>query len=48
VLGTQGYFPERATLRDGSVKWDLWSYAAIILESDMPVKKYYSANREAT
>lgn len=30
------------------MKWDLWAYAAIILESDMPKKKYLAANREAT
>jgi serine/threonine protein kinase len=40
VLGTQGYFPERDNLRDGSVKWDLWAYAAIVLEADMKEKKY--------
>ena len=46
VLGTQGYFPERDNLRDGRVKWDLWAYAAIVLEADMKEKKYYAANRE--
>ncbi len=48
VLGTQGYFPERDKLRDGSVKWDLWAYAAKVLEADMKEKKYYAANREST
>ena len=46
VMGTPGYFPEREKLRDGSVKWDIWAYAAIALEADMKDKKYFAANRE--
>ena len=27
-------------LKDGSILWDIWSFAAIILESDMDVNEY--------
>jgi hypothetical protein len=46
VKGTQGYFPERMTWRDGSTKWDLWSIVAIILECDMNVDDYAECDGE--
>ena len=40
VRGTPGYFPLRDDLFDGSTEWDIWAFAAIILESDMEVNEY--------
>lgn len=46
VMGTPGYFPIQNYLKDGSTKWDAWSYAAIILESDLRKDGYLLVNRE--
>lgn len=40
MRGTPGYFPLRDDLLDGSTEWDIWAFAAIILESDMEVNEY--------
>lgn len=46
VKGTPGYFPQREDWRDGSIKWDIWSIVAIILECDMRVGIFKSADNE--
>lgn len=33
--GTPGYFPIREQWRNGSIKWDIWAIAAMVLEADM-------------
>ena len=38
--GTPGYCPHAPDLADGSILWDVWSLAAIILESDMDTNEY--------
>jgi len=48
VRGTPGYTPENADWAMGSYKWDLWAFAAIICEADMPRDAYMSLNKEAT
>ena len=35
ICGTPGYFPERRKLNEGSKFWDVWAFAAIVLEADM-------------
>ena len=40
VRCTPGYFPMNEDLRDGSVLWDIWALAAMILECDMEVNEY--------
>ena len=44
--GTPGYFPIRPNLKDGSVLWDVWAIAAIILEADMRPGEYYGVKDE--
>jgi hypothetical protein len=46
VKGTPGYFPLREDWRDGSVRWDVWAMAAIILESNMEKDAYYDTKDE--
>ena len=46
IKGTPGYYPIRPDWRDGSIKWDLWSMVAIILECDMPAGKFKAAGDE--
>lgn len=46
VKGTPGYFPVRDDWRDGSTKWDIWSLVAIILECDMKVGIFKTADDE--
>ena len=46
VRGTPGYFPMNEDLRDGSVLWDMWAFAAIILECDMEVNEYKQVMEE--
>ena len=41
IVGTPGYFPNWAKMRDGSKDWDIYSLACIILETDMPSNAYY-------
>ena len=33
-------------LKDGSILWDIWAFAAIILESDMDADVYKQVNSE--
>ena len=35
VNGTLCYFPHIEDINDGSTDWDVWAYAAIILECDI-------------
>lgn len=46
VLGTEGYFPEDQYLRDGSTKWDIYAFAAIIVETDMETDSYIAVKQE--
>ena len=32
---------------DGSDRWDLWAYAAIVCEADMPKESYIGARSDA-
>lgn len=41
IRGTEGYFPETGSLRDGSTKWDVYAMAAVILECDLEKDAYY-------
>jgi len=41
IRGTEGYFPETGSLRDGSTKWDVYAMAAVILECDLDKDAYY-------
>jgi len=45
--GTPGYYPDRKTLKEGSRQWDMWAFAAIILEADMKPKEYRAVNGES-
>ncbi len=47
VRGTPGYFPLNEDLRDGSVLWDVWAFAAIILECDMEANEYKQVMEES-
>lgn len=44
--GTPGYEPMSFKWVDGLVKWDLWSFCAIICEADMPKDSYIGARGE--
>lgn len=46
MRGTPGYFPIRDTWNNGSVQWDIWALAVIILESDMEVNEYIICDSE--
>lgn len=46
VRGTPGYFPLRENWRNGSIKWDIWALAAMILEADMERREYYKCHSE--
>ena len=46
ACGTPGYFPDKRNIKEGSKKWDVWAYAAIILEADMQPKAYRAVNSE--
>ncbi len=46
VRGTEGYFPEKEQLRDGSTKWDIWSLGAMILEADLERNEYLRVKNE--
>ncbi len=46
VRGTEGYFPEKEQLRDGSTKWDIWSLGAMILEADLDRNAYLRVKNE--
>ena len=46
VRGTPGYFPNRDNWKNGDQRWDIWSMAAIILESDMILEGYYHTRDE--
>ena len=46
VRGTPGYYPQRPHWRDGSIKWDVWSFAAMLLEADMDKDEYIYTNNE--
>ena len=35
VNGTPGYFPHTDAITDGCTDWDVWAYAAIILECNV-------------
>ena len=34
-VGTEGYYPYKPQLEDGSTKWDIWALGAMILEADL-------------
>ena len=40
MKGTPGYYPYGQDTKDGSSLWDVWAFAAIVLESDMEVDAY--------
>ena len=44
--GTEGYFPQKEDLRDGSTKWDIWSLGAMVLEADLGINEYLRVNSE--
>lgn len=46
VRGTPGYFPMKENLKDGSVYWDIWALAAIVLECEMELNSYMAINSE--
>jgi serine/threonine protein kinase len=46
VRGTEGYFPEKDDLRDGSTKWDIWSLGAMILEANLDKNDYLRVNTQ--
>ena len=35
VNWTPGYLPHKEAISDGSTDWEVWAYAAIILECDV-------------
>ena len=35
MVGTDGYYPFKPNMDDGSPRWDVWSLGAMILEADM-------------
>jgi serine/threonine protein kinase len=46
VRGTHGYFPLKPHWRDGSIRWDVWSFAAMLLEADLDKEEYIHTNNE--
>jgi len=46
ILGTPGYMPNYSNLKDGSTRWDVWAFSAIVLESDMEPGAYRTASNE--
>lgn len=46
VRGTPGYYPQRPHWRDGSTKWDIWSFGAMLLEVDLDKGEYIHTNNE--
>ena len=46
LRGTPGYVPFQPTLEDGSVLWDVWSLAMIIVESDLEHDIFMKINSE--
>ena len=45
-VGTEGYYPYKPNLEDGSPKWDIWALGAMILEADLEKDKYYNITNE--
>ena len=46
MKGTPGYQPRDDGLPAGSLLWDVYSYACIILESDMEIDEYLEIQSE--
>jgi len=46
MKGTPGYQPRDDDLPAGRVIWDVYSYACIILESDMEMDEYLAIHTE--
>ena len=44
--GTPGYYPDKAKLRDGSSKWDIWAFMAMMCEADMRAGYYKTLDKE--
>jgi serine/threonine protein kinase len=45
-VGTEGYYPFKPQLDDGSTKWDIWALGAMILEADLEVDVYRRVDNE--
>jgi len=45
-VGTDGYYPFKPNLEDGSSKWDIWALGAMILEADLDKNQYLTINNE--
>jgi len=46
VLGTPGYFPCYEGWTDGTYKWDIWAFAAMICEADMGFDEYLNVKTD--
>ena len=44
--GTPGYYPDKVRWRDGSSKWDILAFMAMMCEADMLQRYYMSFNKE--
>jgi serine/threonine protein kinase len=47
-VGTDGYYPYKPNLDDGSPRWDVWALGAMILEADLEKDQYINVNNEST
>ena len=46
MVGTDGYYPFKPNMDDGSPRWDVWSLGAMILEADMEKDHYLNVDSE--
>ena len=44
--GTPGYYPVIVRFRDGSSKWDIWAFMAMMCEADMRAGYYKTLDKE--
>ena len=45
-VGTDGYYPFKPQMEDGSPKWDIWALGAMILEADLEKDRYLRVDNE--
>ena len=46
MVGTDGYYPFKPNMDDGSPRWDVWALGAVILEADMEKDQYLNIDSE--
>ena len=46
MVGTDGYYPFKPNMDDGSPRWDVWALGAMILEADMEKDQYLNIDSE--